>query len=136
MQKINKKFKKIKIIAWYELTISFLIALFSLFIFIVRGFLDFRFFISLFGIIGSTLILNNSKKGFYLSLTWAFLQIFIVQIGDLIINLTQGIYLTLAFIGFTKFETFPNVFFSPNLIGIIILILLIIWRKEILNKNE
>lgn len=124
---------KIKILAWYELIISSILILFNLYLIIFHRFLAFSFLVSIIGLFGGVLLIKKSKKGLYLSYTWAILQIFIIQIGNFIINLTQGIFLTLAFIGVGEFETFPDVFFTPNLIGILLVILFIIWRKDILR---
>jgi hypothetical protein len=132
----NKKSKKLKILAWYELIISSFIAFSFVYLFFSLLFLPFGFFVSLVGIAGGILLIKNSRIGFYLSLIWAFSQIFIIQIGELIINLTQGIFLTLAFIGVGEFETFPDVFFTPNLVGILLLILFTVWRKDILGNKR
>jgi len=126
----SKKFNKKKIFAWYEIVASSLVIILTFYSFIFKGFLPLNFFIAINGFVAGILLLKNKKSGFYLSLLWAFLQIFLVQIGEFVINLTQLIWFALTFIKIFELQNFPDIIFSPNIVGIILLIILIIWRKE------
>jgi len=89
----------------------------------------------MFGIFGGLLLFKNKKNGLYLSFTWAFLQIFIINVGEkTLINLNQFFYFTLTFIKVIKLQNYPDIIFLPNIIGILILILLIVFRKDLYKK--
>jgi len=133
-----KKFNKLKIIALYELTASFLVILSTIYTSLVVTkfiFLPLNFFLAMFGIFGGLLLFKNKKNGLYLSFTWAFLQIFIINVGEkTLINLNQFFYFTLTFIKVIKLQNYPDIIFLPNIIGILILILLIVFRKDLYKK--
>ena len=131
--KVNKK----KIFAWYAIIISIFTVLLNFYLFITTKFLPLNILVSFLGIVSGILLLKNKELGFYLSLIWAFLQIFIINVGEVtIINFTQLIYFTLTYIKIIELENSPTVTFLPNIVGIILLILIIIWRKELKIKNE
>ncbi|MEK6844051.1 MAG: hypothetical protein AABX83_01350 [Nanoarchaeota archaeon] len=130
----KKELKKLKIIAWYELFASLTVHL-LIFISIVKTkfiFIPLNFFLAVLGIFAGFLLLKNKRIGFYLSLIWAFLQIFIIKIGDTaLFNFSQLIYFTLPYIKIIELENKPDVTFLPNVVGIVLFILLIIFRKEL-----
>mgnify|MGYP001600061235 CR=1 FL=1 len=130
--KINKK----KIFAWYAIIVSTVTILVNLYLFFTTRFLPLNILISIIGISAGILLLKNKKAGFYLYLAWAFLQIFIINLGETtIINFTQFIYFTLTYMKLIELENYPNVTFLPNIVGIILLILVIFWRKDLKNEK-
>ena len=128
ISKLNKR----KIFAWYAIVISILTILLNSYSFFITSFLPLNILIAFLGLVGGIFLSKNKKFGFYLLLIWAFLQIFVIKIGELtIINFAQFIYFTPTFIKLIELENYPNITFLPNFVGIILLILLIIWRKEL-----
>lgn len=132
--KQNKdKFNRLKIIAWYEVIVSSLIYLLLVYSVIITKvlFIPLNFFLATLGIMGGILLLKNKRAGFYMSILWAFLQILIVQINNFIIDTSQLLYLLLTL----DLNPEINLIISLNFFGLILLILLIKWRKELTNKN-
>ena len=124
---------KLKIFAWYELTVSTIVILstfvffFHISDFLSQGYWGSTILVAVFGIIGGILLIKNKKIGLHLSMLWAFLQIFNVYIDGIIIDLTQILTLNIT-LNLRPAYDFIVVF---NLLGILFLILLVIWRKEI-----
>lgn len=136
----NRKLRKLKLIAWYELIISILVILsYYIYAFVdLSRFLDsghygFNLLVGLLGVIGGVFLLNNLKSGFYLSLAWSFLQIISFRVGQSYVDLTQFLRLSVSL----NLSPIIDFGLSINVVGIILLILLITCRREIIgSKNE
>lgn len=133
--KINWKKSKLKIFSLYELIISgiIIISTFTFFFhfsdFLSEGYWGSTIVVAFLGIVAGLFLIKDKKIGLYLSMVWAFLQIFNVYINGIIIDLTQILTLNVT-LNLRPAHDFVIIF---NLLGVLLLFLLIIWRKELNN---
>ena len=131
--KINWEKNKLKIFALYELIISgiVIISTFTFFFhfsdFLSKGYWGSTILIAILGIIAGVLLINRKKAGLYLSMVWSFLQIFNIYLNGLVLDLTQILTLDIT-INWRPTYDFVIAF---NLLGVLFLILLIFWRREL-----
>lgn len=131
MKSKTSKMSKKKIVGWYCILASSLTLVLIAHSFITTSFLPLKTVVSILGIIAGILLLKNKKGGSILAVIWSVLQIVILQIGPAVINLTQSPYFTLTYFSLVDLESFPDFTILPNLVGIILVIVLIFWRKDL-----
>lgn len=133
MKKNQAKSSKLRIFAIYELIISavVIISTFNFFFhisdFLSEGYWGSTILVALLGIIAGIFLIRNKRVGLYLSMTWAFLQIFNLSIKGWIIDLTQILTINITL----NLRPAYDLILVLNLFGILLLILLLIWRREI-----
>lgn len=129
--KARKMSNKKQMIVGYEIVVCVIIIIVELTLFFKEFDAPLNFFVAILGLVSGISLLKNKWFGFYLSILWATLQIIVIQIGNKLIDLTQFIYFTLPYIKLVELENYPDIIFLPNLVGIILLALIIFWRKEL-----
>jgi|SRR3989344_3608127 len=133
MKNVLKAKRKLKIFALYELIISAIVILTTFAFFfnisdsISQDYWWSTIIVAFLGLIGGILLIKRNKIGLYLSMIWAFLQIFNIQVKGIVINLTQILMLNITL----DMRPEADFILAFNLLGVLFLILLIIWRKEL-----
>ncbi len=134
MDKIKNKSNKLIIFGYYEFIVSTIIVILSINIYISdtisQILLPYGLFVAIIGLIGGALLIKNLNIGFYFSLLWSIIQIFNFQIGSHVVNLTQFIFLLFP-IRIMDIAPYPDILININIIGIFLLIILILLRKEL-----
>ena len=133
--KKTRKTNRLKIIACYEIIISSLVIILSIYS-IFRFPELFQFFnlsgfvVSIMGLVGGILLLKNVKIGLRLSIFWAIIQTFKVNIGKFYLDFSQLLQLNFAL----DLRPEINALISINFLGILLAILLIKWGKDLFKK--
>ena len=124
---------KLKILAWYELAISLIVILFSYSFFLnpndwfSQGYIGSNLIVALIGVMGGILLLRKFKIGFYLSMIWALLQMFMIQINGINIDFFQIFNITFTL----NLKPEVDLIFKFNFIGLLLTLLFIKWRKDL-----
>lgn len=129
MKPPNKKLKKIKLLALYEIIVTAIVILFSFYSLIIYNFFPFNFFVAIIGLMGGILLLKKIKIGLYISIVWAILQTIGIQMGNTIINFSQLISLSIHFT-LRDLNNLSDIAIYLNAVGAILLVLFLFWRKE------
>ncbi len=133
MRKAGKAKIKLKIFGIYELIISAIVILttviffFNFSEFLSEGYWGSTIIVAVLGVIAGILLIKGKKIGWYLSMVWSFLQIFYIEVNGIIIDLTQ----ILKFHITLNMHPEADFIIGFNLLGVLLLILLIIWRKDL-----